>query len=175
MLLKQWLEAIDYAITEGSDYGWRCYGDRAYSLDSWNGEQNGHSFSVVFDREDQTVYEMTAYDYANDRAYRWINPLNRDLLFAEAKERNTDVKEAWEGVNYVDLEVVEDYLEKAHAIRESEEYDTRVQIPLTLPDDALYRLMQMAHEQDLTLNQFVENILREEIDRLAKEEPAKLD
>ena len=38
--LKEWMELVDYRITEGSDYCWSCYGPDAYSLDSWNGDQD---------------------------------------------------------------------------------------------------------------------------------------
>lgn len=39
--------------------------------------------------------------------------------------------------------------------------DNRVTIPIDLEDELLFKLMLMAHEQDITLNQLVENILRE--------------
>ena len=74
MWLKDWMEIVEYRITEGSDYGWQCYGPNVHMLDSWNGEQDGHSFSVIFDTKNQTVYEVQAHDYTNQRAYRWINP-----------------------------------------------------------------------------------------------------
>jgi hypothetical protein len=37
---------------------------------------------------------------------------------------------------------------------------------LELDEETLFGLMKMAHEQDITLNQLVENIVRAEIDRL---------
>lgn len=44
--------------------------------------------------------------------------------------------------------------------------DTRAEDELDLPDSELFDLMLMAHNQDITLNQLVENILREYIDTL---------
>jgi predicted HicB family RNase H-like nuclease len=43
--------------------------------------------------------------------------------------------------------------------------DDRVIIGLELEQDLLYQLMLMAHEQDITLNQLVEQILREYLDQ----------
>jgi hypothetical protein len=43
--------------------------------------------------------------------------------------------------------------------------DDRVIIGLELEQDLLYQLMLMAHEQDITLNQMIEKILREYLDR----------
>ena len=68
--LKEWMELVDYRITEGSEYCWQCYGPDAYSLDSWNGDQNGYSFCIIFDNKTQVVYEVQAHDYVHNRAYR---------------------------------------------------------------------------------------------------------
>lgn len=161
--LKEWMAVVGYRITEGSDYGWNCYGPNAYQLDSWNGEQNGHSFNIVFDSITQVVYEANAHDYANNRAYRLRNTAFIKAHDQEATERGCDINKAWEDVNYIELEVNEDWIEKAEAIISNQGYDTRVQVPLTLDKAQMYLMMQMAHEADLTLNQFVEKLLREEI------------
>ena len=164
--LKQWMEVVGYRITEGSEYCWSCYGHNAYSLDSWNGDHNGHSLSIIFDTQTQEVYEVAAHDYQRNRAYRLINAKHKEKHDTEACGREIDDREAWDEVDYVDLETDEDFLDKAYAIVNDQDYDTRVEVPLTLPDDALFRLMQLAHEQDITLNQLLENVLREEINRL---------
>ena len=161
--LKEWMEVVGYRITEGSDYCWDCYGPNAYQLDCWNGEQNGYSFTINFDTITQVVYEVQAHDYANNRAYRLRNPDYIEEHDAEATERDCSINEAWEDVNYVDLETEDDWLAKAEAIIAGEVYDTRVEVPLTLDKDQMYQLMQMAHENDMTLNQLVEKLLREEI------------
>jgi hypothetical protein len=44
--LKEWMEVVDYRITEGSGYSWQCFGANAYCLDSWDGDQDGHSLSI---------------------------------------------------------------------------------------------------------------------------------
>jgi hypothetical protein len=162
--MKEWMELVGYRITEGSDYGWQCYGSNVYQLDSWNGEQDGHSFTIIFDTRDQTVYEVQAHDYVHNRAYRMINEDFAKKMKKEAKRRDVDRNEAWDEVNYVDLEVDDDFIQKCLAIREGEDYDTRVVVPLDLDNDLMFDLMKMAHEQDITLNEFVEQLLRRVID-----------
>jgi hypothetical protein len=142
---------------------WKCYGDNVYQLDSWNGEQDGHSFTITFDTRDQTVYEVQAHDYLHQRAYRMINEDFRKKNKKEAKRRDVNKDEAWDDVNYIDLEVDDDFIQKCLSIRESEDYDTRVEVPLTLPDDQLFDLMKMAHEADVSLNSFVEQVLRDQL------------
>ena len=163
--MKEWMELVGYRITEGSDYMWQCYGSNAYALDSWNGEQDGHSFTVIFDTKDQTVYEVQAHDYVNDRAYRMINEDFQKKNKKEAKKRDIDKDNAWDDVDYVDIEVDDDFIQKCLAIKTGEDYDTRVSVPMDFSDEELLTYMKLAHEQDITFNQLVERALREAIDR----------
>lgn len=153
------METVDYRITEGSDYLWQCYGPNAYRLDSWNQDQDGHTVSIVFDTRTQIVYEASAYDYSRDRAYRVINPDFKQAHSDESREKNVLENQAWDDVDYVDLETDEDFLEKARSIIAGEDYDTRVSVPLNLPDDVLFEMMKRAHDQDITFNQLVEDVL----------------
>lgn len=161
--MKEWMELVGYRITEGSAYSWQCYGSDAYSLDSWNGDHDGHSFTVIFDTIDQTVYEVQAHDYVHNRAYRMINDDFQKKNKKEAKRRDVNKDQAWDDVDYVDLEIDDDFIQKCLAIKAGEDYDTKVSVPLDLEDDQVFELMRMAHEQDVTLNQLVENILRDVI------------
>ncbi len=161
--LKEWMELSDYRITEGSAFGWDCYGPNAYMLDSWNGEQDGHSFTVIFDTKTQVVYEVQAHDYVHNRAYRMINPDFQDKVKKEANQRDSNKDNAWDDVDYVDLEVDDDFIQKCLAIRAGEDYDTRISVPIDIPDAELLKYMKMAHEQDMKFNDFVELALREAI------------
>lgn len=171
--MRDFMETVNHRVTEGSDYLWQCYGHNAYRLDSWDGDQDGHSVSIVFDRETQTVYEVSVYDYKNQRAYRRINPDFLDAHNSESKERGVEADQAWDEVRYVDLESDKDFLAKAEAIVSGRDYDTRVEIPIELDDDTLFALMRMAHEQDITFNQLVENIVRAELTRIESEQFAR--
>ena len=154
--IETFLNTVGYRITGGSEYQWRCYGKLAQTIDS---DGPNHSLSVVFDRDDQLVYEVTVCDYVNNRAYRMIDPDFKLGHDEEAADRNVSADQAWDNVNYTDLETAEDWLAKAGAIVAGESYDTRVSVPLEMSDDEMLRLMTMAHEQDITLNQLVEQIL----------------
>ena len=164
--LKEWMEVVNYRITEGSNFMWDCYGPDSYSLDSWNGDQDGHSFSITFDTKTQVVYEVQSHDYRTQRAYRLVNPDFASERDVESADRNVALNEAWDGVDYVDLEEDDDWIQKALAIEAGEDYDTRVTVPLELEDSEVFTLMKMAHERDLTLNEFVEEILREQLTRM---------
>lgn len=169
LTIKDWMEAVHYRINEGSDYCWDCYGLSAYDISSWDGDQDGISSSIVFDTETQEVYEVSVCDYANDRAYRLINPEYINAHEAESKDRGVDMYEAWDGVKFNDLEIDEDMMQKLTAIMNYEEYDERISVPIELPDDELFKFMMIAHEQDITLNQLVERALKEAIEQVERD------
>jgi hypothetical protein len=166
--MKEWMELVDYKITEGGDYGWQCYGPNAYTLDSWNGVHGvgGYSFSIVFSTKTQKVYEVSMCDYTNDRAYRMINPSKIEKHRKEAESKSVLANQAWDDVDYVDLEVIDDFIQKALSIRAGEDYSTDITIPIDLPDHLLMFAFKSAHEKNMTFNDFMNQMLRDFVDKV---------
>jgi len=168
MNLQDFMIATEYRISEGSEYCWSCFGDRAYCLDSFAGWEDGTSApsaTVTFDRGDQTVYMIEVCDYVRQRAYRWINPDFKDAFNKECDERGVPCDEAWDDVAYTDIDVEEDIIEKLTAILAGEEYDDRVVVEITIEDDELLAMAKAAHKMDITLNQFIELALSDFIEK----------
>lgn len=162
MHLSKVNEALEHRITGGTEFQWSCWPNARY-IDY--GSEHG-SASVVFNIDTQEVYSAEVNDTANQhKPYRWVNPIYKQWYLDEAKERNVDPNQAWDNVNWYDLETSEDWLEKARAIIRGESFDERIQVPITLEKDELLKLMTLAHERDITLNKMVESILQEMIDR----------
>jgi len=175
--MREWMELVDYKITEGSDYGWSCYGPNSYSLDSWNGihGEGGYSFNIVFSTKSQKVYEVSICDYTNDRAYRMINPNNVKKHRKEAADRDVNLNEAWDVVDYVDLEVDDDFIQKCLAIKNGEDYDTGVLVPIDLPDDLLLQAALEAHKRNITLNAYINMALVDLVEKVKSGEITKQD
>jgi hypothetical protein len=169
MNIKDFMEVVNYRITEGDSFGWQCFGENAYNISAWNGKNDGWSFNMVFDTSDQTVYSVEACDYKRRRAYRFINPDYLKTYHIYGKTKHAEYyNQAWDEVNFTDLEVEQDWLKKAKDIVMDKDYDTRVEVPLDLDDKELFNLMKMAHERDITLNQLVAEILQAAIDSFEK-------
>ena len=151
--LKEWMEIVDYQITEGSIYN--LYSPNAYALSSWNGEHDGHSMEIIFDNKTHVVYCVEACDFKNDRAYRMVNP--------DYKEVDIHTQ-AWDDTEWIDLDVDDDFIQKALAIKAGEDYDTRVIVPIDIPDADLLVYMKIAHERDITFNELVTIALEEAIE-----------
>ena len=168
IIMKEWMELVDYKITEGGDFGWSCYGPNAYQLSSWNGlhDKGGWSFNIVFSTKTQKVYEVTVCDYTNNRAYRMIAENKQAKHRKEAEAHNVGFDEAWDDVNYVDLEVDDDFISKCLAIKAGEDYSTDVSIPLDLPDDLLMFAFRCAHEENMTFNDWMNQMLRDFINKV---------
>ena len=165
--IKEWMELVDYKITDSGKYGWDCYGDHAWTLDSWNGvdDVGGYFFSIIFSTKNQKVFEVSVCDYTNNRAYRMIAKNKQEAYRKELQMHGLNSDMAWDNVNYIDLETDDDFFQKALAIKENKSYDTRVEVPIDLGDKELFELMKMAHERDITLGQMIEILLQEVIDR----------
>ena len=173
--LKEYLEAIDFKITGGSEYQWKCFGDNARYLDCESQELNEFSVHCIFDSVDQTVYSIEAWDYGNDRVYRWIHPAYIKKHMKACAKHDVDVYSACDTMNYTDLDVAGDILEKARAIVRQEPYDERIQIQVDFSDEDLLQYMKLAHQMDITFNELVEQALREAIDKVESGQLTKED
>jgi hypothetical protein len=155
-------KAIGHRITGGSPYGWNCFSSDARWLDS-DGPRDTYSANIVFDGPNN-VYIAEVHDYKNNRSYVWFNPEHKESYFAEAAKRGIDPMMAYDDKKFIELDVSADYVEKCTAIVAGNDYDTRVQIELELEDELLFAAMKNAHLQDITLNQYIEQALREFIE-----------
>lgn len=168
---QDFLRVIHDDETTNDSYLFNCFGKNAVLSEWWNKKHDGgYSISVMYDTRTHVVYTMEAWDYDNDREYRWIHPGYKEAYFAEFDKTSIGALWSADDREYIDLDVAADILEKAKAMYENQPYDTRVMIEVDLPDETLFGVMKMAHEADLTLNEFVEKILRADIERRQKEQ-----
>lgn len=170
MKIKDANEIFGHHIVGGSEHCWRCWPNARF-MDYEN--ELAHA-SVVFDTARGTLYEATVTSKDESvTPYRWLNPQTVAVYKAEARERDVDLRMAWDDVQWVDCEVWDDWAEKAGAIWRGETPDSRVQVALDLTDEELMTLFRAAHDRDITLNQLVAELLQAEIDaRAAMEDSA---
>ena len=165
--INDFFELIDFKVIQGFDYGWNCFGPNAFMFCSHDDSKTGQTWesSIVFDTKTQEVYRIEICDYDNNRAYTWMPPTSCEKYDLKLKgyetETNTSGEVAWDDVKFTRLDLEEDFLTKARAIIKGEEYDTRVEVQINLSYDELFRLMDMAHRADKTLNEFVAELLEE--------------
>jgi len=173
--IKEFMELIDYKITEGNTYGWDCYGPYSYSLSSWNGihGKGGYSFNIVFSTKSQKVYEVEVCDYTNDRAYRMIRPSFVEKHKKESLAKGVNLNQAWDDVEYTDLEVDDDFIQKCLAIKEGKAYDTGILVPLNLDNDTLLQAALAAHQHNMTLNDYINLALADLVERFKNGEITK--
>lgn len=177
MNLSDVITAAGSRISNASEYLWQCFGNNAYSIDfrDTDGEE---CTSCTYDKEHQFVFEITVSVPGQDQCFRWINPEYREAYVNECKQRNINPSIAWDDLRYTEisdeslmLEYVKDVGETYYddlPISEESDIDEkgRVSVPLEMTEEETFRLMTLAHEADLTLNEYVEKILEKEILRI---------
>jgi hypothetical protein len=152
--------ALDHRISEGSEYQWKCYGPRARYMDYTS---NHADITVIYDTATQDIYEATTCpkdENGNVGVYRWINPEHKARYLSEANRRGVDHTKAWDDVEWCDLDVAEDWLEKATAIFNNQPYNDDVLVSVEMEDHEWLKIAFAAHEKNMTLNAFINQALR---------------
>jgi len=170
MNIKDLLERVDYCFTSGGKYQWNCYGDDAYFLDFKNVQGKACGGAVV--NSIGEVLETHVEVAGEPLCYQWFDKAYREDYLEEARRKNVNPSIAWDSVEFTNLEVEEDFLEKFDAIVHCKEFDRSILIPLNLPDDELLVIFKLAHEAKMTFNDYVIQLLTQEMDRM-KDLPKK--
>lgn len=96
MHVNQFLTAVQYRITEGSEFLWDCYGTEAWYLDCG-------MFSSIIDRHTGLIYELTVNDHEEGVNLRWIDPEFLEAYVNEAKSRGHEPWQAYDDVLYTQV------------------------------------------------------------------------
>jgi len=100
--LKEYLISVNYSISSASEYLWDCYGDNAIKIDY--DKERGSSFiystGAVFNTNNQTVYEITLWDYKKEKEYRWIHPRYVKKYEAESIKRDIRPEQSIDDRNF---------------------------------------------------------------------------
>lgn len=106
-LFKKYLKAINYRITESSPFQWNCYGENAHFFTC---DYDKITLSAIVDLKNQTVYEMELMTETSDT--RWIHPDYKKSYQKEAKSRGIKWNQAWDDVDFQEVDDVNKLLKK---------------------------------------------------------------
>ncbi len=112
--IKDFLDLINYKISEGSKYCWQCFGENAFCFDYWDRE-NDIAAGMIFDTETHVVYHVTTANEQTDIAYRWTHPDWRKTYAQEVIDRGVPDK-AWDDVAFIDINDADELIEKAKCL-----------------------------------------------------------
>jgi len=154
---------------------YRCFSDTAVNFSFWL--PNKFEASVVVDLLDHTVYLVDYHKYKTGKVLRWVNPDFTGEFANELFELQKDPIETSLGhkiiktTNFNLLSALEadvsslkeDELENPSLDVDEEEYET---IELDLSDSELALIARAAHSKDMTINDFINEALRYELDKV---------
>ena len=117
----------------------------------------------------QTVYNVDYYSYPRDTVFRWVNP-DYEISFAnelfECQEDPTVTSDEMQIRRCHDLSriIQGDMFMIEDEDDQEEEYET---VELELTDSELATIARAAHMKDVTINDFINEALRVELDRVS--------
>lgn len=103
MQIEDFLSAVLYKITEGSQFIWNCYGANAWYLDA-------EYASAVFDRCNGIVLEVSVHGETHDINHRWIHPEYLERYINESAARGCDPWQVYDDVQYTRVDSEDDIL-----------------------------------------------------------------
>lgn len=166
------LNAINFKITEGSEFCWKCFGPNARYLDS-DSPTTESSVSCIFDSKTHVVYQADVYDERDDPEtvnYTWVNPAYKEAYLQEHAERGILPFNE----NTVELELYSDALSKIAAVVNNTPIDRRITFEVDFGDVSLKNaFLAQAALQSMTPDEYVNVILLDYInshnEKLAQE------
>lgn len=158
--LTQFLECVNYKITEGSEYCWESFGPNARYL-TCEHEENIYTVEIVFDFITLTVYQMWVHSNAGTRY--WTHPDYRDAFNDEQITKNgfEQLINDEDNTYYLQAKSILDYARML--ISKYLDDDNMSTIELDLTDSEILWLSMQAHEKNITLNELINNIIEEHI------------
>ena len=118
MNLQKIFEAAHFQISGGSEYNWDCFGPNVHLIDFMFNPHDmfSNNATVTFDRLSQVVYILEVYFTGvrdeKDVAFRWINPNWKEAYFTTIEASGMGVKEAYDGVEFIDEYIDVDILDQ---------------------------------------------------------------
>ena len=90
--LKDWLEGVQYRISDIWGFQWDCFGKNAMGIESdWCcDEGGGRTYTITYNPDTKEVFEVCSYSQDDNTALRWINPKYKKAYFAEEKLRGME-------------------------------------------------------------------------------------
>ena len=88
--IKDWMEGVQYRVSDVWDFNWDCFGKNAVGLTSEWGDDGGRTYTVIYDPNSQEVFEVCSYSSLDCTALRWINPKYKKAYLAEEKFRGME-------------------------------------------------------------------------------------
>ncbi len=158
MNISDFLIAINYNIQECVKYQWDSFGPNALITNYWNQQhdETGVDISAVFDGCTQQVYKIDACCSRTDCVYQWVNPNYLQAYHTEFEKKSVNLPEEKKLVNIADDDQM---MMICKTLYSGQEYNHKVSIDIDLPDDLLFKSLMMAHEQDITFNEYVSKVL----------------
>lgn len=161
MKLEDFLQTIQYRISSGASYVLESFGEICRLFHFVDKQENTVGSFLLNSQQKIIIIEVR--ERKENLFYRWVDKKYLSSITQE-EEIYLDKKET-----YYLIEVEADILEKVKSIVNNEVVDQRVIVELDLDDDMIEVLTKAAEIKGITIDQFVEEALKEMTENLTKD------
>ena len=158
MRIEHFLQSINYQIKDCSNYLWKCFGENVRILDT-ECQNSDIGTSCIFDPTTRKIFVIEFWDEKGQHiAFDelefcvCIDPNFREAYFKEYEDRNIETN------NLIEISY-EEILSKIRKAFKTETEEVNIHID---PDLQTY-VYRLAHELNISFNEFVVEILRNQI------------
>jgi hypothetical protein len=159
-LLERFMIAVEYRISSSYEHLYEC-GDSSLSV-LCSDKDGVYSTEVAINLKTNDTMYLNVWDYKNKRMYNYFP----DKEFMKEYLEEYAIKKPYyvhpdDVIEEVNLDVEEDYFDKLYCIINEIDYNTDVLCKLDIDDDILIKLALKAHENNVTLNDYIVRLLTE--------------
>jgi len=129
MKLIDVIDAAGGRCSGGDPYMWHCYGEHANYMEFRTVAGQGYSH-CIYDTKTYMVYEVHAEIPEKDQAFRWLNPKTKDAYLQEATQRKVNPNEAWDEVEYINIDEYDEMLNLLTEIGEGTYQEDEFTMPM---------------------------------------------
>lgn len=145
---------------------------------SWTLVEKGCQIHLLFDVINHTVYQLDVINIQDYVHYRWVDSKFKTDFDQNSFERMSDPIHSHYGkIQYVDDDGLDVLVMTAKDLVEGNTYDDDEDgvISLDLTDSELATIARAAHIRDITINEFINESIRYELDKIDPNWQSELD
>jgi len=165
-ILEEVFREFNYNIRGGGEYNWKCYGDGARYV---NLLLNGVACQIVFSEKTRGVFQVkTSRESNNGEDFKGYAIFFQPKRQKHIQEFNTKIREknylhAYDDKYYTEVFDWAYFLTKMRGLIDNTPDEDDGEITLELSADVVARLAFGAHKQNITLNEYINQILEKDL------------
>ncbi len=158
MKISQIMNIIDYKIISSTPYLWKCFGEDSRIFDFGHSEEEQRGSFIVNQYNEIMEIDYSVSENNSTKHFRWIHPDYLESFKKECEKYQVNFKNLYDDVDFFDIDL--DIM--CHQIKQ--EFDKKTEIiDMNISDHDFLLIAKAAHKENITIQDFIEQSLIEQI------------